>query len=111
MIFEKKNSVKILARSSIFPAFQAKLNFKVTPLDRGYFNVIFANEDGLLNNPGTCLFFFNISNFIIVFFSHIGIVMHIILIKMSHNSVLLINSPSKRGDVETLARSSIFSSS
>ena len=27
---EKKNSVEILARSSIFPEFQTKVNFKVT---------------------------------------------------------------------------------
>ena len=32
------------------------------------------------------------------------------LIKMSRNSMLLINNPSKRGDVKTLARSSIFPS-
>ena len=30
----------------------------------------------------------------------IGIAMHFIFIKLSHNSVLLINGPSKRGDVE-----------
>ena len=28
-----------------------------------------------------------------------------VLVKLSHNSMLLINNPSKRGDVETLARS------
>ena len=33
------------------------------------------------------------------------------LFKMSRNLVLLINNPSKRDDVETLARSSIFPSS
>ena len=29
------------------------------------------------------------------FFNHIGIAMHIILVKISRNSVLLINNPSK----------------
>ena len=41
----------------------------------------------------------------------IGIAMYFVLVKLSHNSVLLINDPSKRGDMETLVRSSIFSSS
>ena len=39
--------------------------------------------------------------------SHICIAMHFILVKMFHNLVLLINNPSKRGDMETLVRSSI----
>ena len=39
--------------------------------------------------------------------SHISIAMHFILVELSRNSLLLIDDPSKRGDVETLARSSI----
>ena len=35
------------------------------------------------------------------------IAMHFTLIKLSHNLSLLIDDPSKRGDVETLARSSV----
>ena len=49
--------------------------------------------------PGHAYFLF--LNFV-QFFSHIGIVMHIILVKMSRNSMLLIHNPSKRGDVKTL---------
>ena len=37
----------------------------------------------------------------------IGIAMYFGPVKLSHNSVLLINDPSKRGDVETLTRSSV----
>ena len=33
--------------------------------------------------------------------------MHFVLIKMSRNPMLLTNKPSKRGDVETLVRSSV----
>ena len=47
----------------------------------------------------------------VVLFQVICIAMHFILVKMSRNLVLLINNPSKRGDVETLVRSSIFLSS
>ena len=60
---------------------ELKVNFKVTALDRGYFNFIFANKDGLLNNSGT--FVFLISNVIVVSLSHIGIAMHVILVEMS----------------------------
>ena len=35
------------------------------------------------------------------------ITMHFVVVKMSHNLVLLINDPSKRGDVKTLTRSSV----
>ena len=41
----------------------------------------------------------------------IDIAMHFVPVKLSCNSVLLINNPSKRDDVETLARSSTFLSS
>ena len=37
--------------------------------------------------------------------------MHFILVKISRNLVLLIDNPSKRGDVEILARSSVSLSS
>ena len=37
----------------------------------------------------------------------IGIAINFVLVKLSRNSVLLINDPSKRGDVEILARSSV----
>ena len=38
----------------------------------------------------------------------IGIAMHFVLVELSRNSLLLINDPSKKGDVKTLARSSVF---
>ena len=41
------------------------------------------------------------------FFSQIRIAMHFIRVELSRNSLLLINNPSKRDDVETLAWSSI----
>ena len=41
----------------------------------------------------------------------IGIAMHFVLVKLSRNSVLLINDPSKIGDMETLVRSSVSPSS
>ena len=43
--------------------------------------------------------------------SHISIAMHFVLVELSRNSLLLIDDPSKRGDVETLARSSVSPSS
>ena len=42
---------------------------------------------------------------------HVCIAMHFIFAKISRILALLINNPSKRGDVETLARSSISLSS
>ena len=77
-----------------FPLYsKQKWILKWLSLDKGYFNFIFANEDGLWNNPGTYVFF--ISNFII-FLSHVGIVMHIVHIKMSRNLILLICDLSKK---------------
>ena len=38
-------------------------------------------------------------------------VMHFVLIELSRNSLLLIGDPSKKGDVETLTRSSVSASS
>ena len=48
--------------------------------------------------------------FVILFSSHVRIAMNFVRIELSHNSLLLINDPSKRGGVETLARSSVFPS-
>ena len=39
--------------------------------------------------------------------SHVRIAMHFIRIELSRNSLLLVNNPLKRGDVETLGRSSV----
>ena len=43
--------------------------------------------------------------------SHVYIAMHLVLVKLSRISLLLIDDPLKRGDVETLARSSVSLSS
>ena len=48
---------------------------------------------------------------LVVILSHNSIVMHFILVKLSRNSLLLIDNPSKRGDMETLAQSSVSPSS
>ena len=37
----------------------------------------------------------------------IGIAMHFVSVKLSRNSMLFANNSSKKGDVETLARSSV----
>ena len=37
----------------------------------------------------------------------IGIAMHFVLVELSRNSLLLIDDPSKRGDVETAVRPSV----
>ena len=39
--------------------------------------------------------------------SHNSIAMHFVLIEFSCNSLLLVDNPSKKGDVETLVRSSV----
>ena len=43
--------------------------------------------------------------------SHNSIAMHFVLVELPRNSLLLTNDHSKRGDVETLARSSVSPSS
>ena len=83
---------------------------KWLPLDRDYFKFyLFAKgESILIISRHTSLW---AHNFVIFISSHICIAMHFILIKMSCNLMLLTNNPSKRGDVETWARSSVFPSS
>ena len=51
------------------------------------------------------------SNSVVVFFIAIALPCILFLVKMSRKSELLIDDPSKRDDVETLARSSVFPSS
>ena len=64
-------------------------------------NFTFEKGEGLLIIPGRTFLFCHIV------LGHISIAMHFIFVKVSHNSVLLISNPSKRGDVEILARSSV----
>ena len=59
--------------------------------------------------PEHAYFLFSILSLVVL--DLVDIAIHVILVEMSHNSVLLINNLSKRGDVETLMRSSVFPSS
>ena len=72
-------------------------------------SLFFVNKNGLSNNPGTSVMLG--FQFCHILSSHICITMHFIPVKMSRNLVLLINNPSKRGDVETWARSLVSPSS
>ena len=87
---------------------KSKWTLKWLPLDRGYFKFYFHKGESILiilchTYLLTCKF--------IILFQVICITMHFVLVKMSRNSMLLTNNLSKRGDAETLARSSIFPSS
>ena len=78
---------------------------KRLPLDRGYFKVHFSKGESFLIISGhisllirNASFYFKSCSHCHAFFIHI---------ELSRNSLLLINNPLKRGDVETLARSSV----
>ena len=86
---------------------KSKWTLKWLPLDRGYFKFYFHKGESILII--SCHTYLLTRKFVILF-QVICIAMHFALVKMSHNSMLLINNPSKRGDVETLTRSSVFSS-
>ena len=88
---------------------KSKWTLKWLPLNRGYFKFYFhKGESILIISCHTHLLTRKFCHFIS---SHICITMHFVLVKMSLNLVLLTNNPSKRGDVETLMRSSVFPSS
>ena len=78
---------------------------KWLPLDKSYFKFYFYKGESLLII--SCRMYLSIRKFFHFISSHICITMHFILAKMSRNLVLLINNSSKRGDVETLAWSSV----
>ena len=88
---------------------KSKWTLKWLPLDRGYLKFYFHKGESL--PIISCHTYLSTRNFVIFISSHIYIAMHFILVKISRNLVLLINNPSKRGDVETLAPSSVSSSS
>ena len=69
-------------------------------------NFTFEKGEGLLITMGHTFFFCRH-----IVLSRVSIAMHLIFVEMSRNLELLTNNPSKRGDVETLTRSSIFPSS
>ena len=58
-----------------------------------------------------CHIYLSTRNLIVLFQVIVCIAMHFVLVEMFRNSVLLIDNPSKRGDVETATRSSVFLSS
>ena len=86
-----------------------KWTLKWPPLDRGYFKFYFYKRESLLII--SCHTYLLTRKFVILFQVIFCIAMHFILVKMSRNSMLLINNPSKRGDVKTLVRSSVSPSS
>ena len=77
-------------------------------LDRGYFKFcffFFYKRRKFANNLVPYILFN--SQFCCFVSSHVRIAMHFVLVELSRNLLLLIDDPSKRGDVKTLARSSI----
>ena len=83
-----------------------KWTLKWLPLDRGYFKFYFftKGESILIIS---CHTYFSIRKSVISFQVVIALSSILFLVKMSSNSMLLINNPSKRGDLETLAWSSV----
>ena len=79
--------------------------FRSLPLDRGYFKLYFHKGESILII--SCHTYLGTRKFVIFISGRVCIAIHFVLVKMSQNSILLIDHPSKRGDVETLARSSI----
>ena len=108
-ISRKRGSVEILVRSSIFSKFHSKWNLKWLPPDKGYFKFCFHKSESILII--SCHTYLGTHKFIILF--QVIFVLPCILFssKCPVIWVLLINNPSKRGDVEILARSSISPSS
>ena len=103
------SSVEIMVRSSISPKFQIKMNFKWLPLNRDHFKFYFHKDESIL--IVSCHTYLLTRKFIILFQVIFVLPCIFVLVKISYNSMLLINNPLKRGDVKTLARSLISSSS
>ena len=88
---------------------KSEWTLKWLSLDRGYFKFYFHKGESMLII--TCHTYLLACNFVILFQVVFVLACILFLFKMSRNLVLLINNSSKRGDVETLARSSVFPSS
>ena len=88
---------------------KSKWTLKWLPLDRSYFKFYFHKGESILII--TCHTYLLTRKFVILFQVIIALPCILFLLKMSRNLVLLINNPSKREDVETLVRSSVFPSS
>ena len=78
---------------------------KRLPLDRGYFKVYFFKRGKFSNNLVSHIYLStrNMS----FYFKSCSHCHAFCCVELSRNSLLLINNPSKRGNVETLARSSV----
>ena len=105
---EKGTPWKFLLDSRFLRNSKLKWTLKWLPLDRSYFKFYFHKGESILII--SCHTYSPIRHFVILF-RVICIAMYFFLVKMSRNLVLLINNPSKRGDVETLVRSSVSPSS
>ena len=84
---------------------KSKWTLKWLPLERGYFKFYFHKGENILII--LCHTYLLTRNFFILFQIIFVLPCILFLFKISRNLVLLIDHPSKRGDVETLARSSI----
>ena len=83
-----------------------KWTLKWLPLDRGYFKFYFHKGESILII--SCHTYLLTRKFVILFQVIFVLPCILFLFKMSRKSVLLINYPSRRGDMETAARSSVF---
>ena len=84
---------------------KSKWTLKWLPLDKGYFKFYFRKGESILII--SCHTYLLIRNFVILFQAIFVLPFIFFLFKMSRDLVLLIDHLSKRGDVETLARSSV----
>ena len=91
-----------------FRSFKSKWTLEWLPFDRGYFKFYFHRGESILII--LCHTYLLTRNLVILFHVIFVLPCIFILVKVSHNLMLLINNPLKRGDVETLARSSVFPS-
>ena len=82
---------------------KSKWALKWLPLDRGYFKFYFHKDESILII--SCHTYLLTRNFVFQIIFVLPCILF--LFKMSRNLVLLIDHPLKRGDVKTLARSSI----
>ena len=88
---------------------KSKWALKWLPLDRSYFKFYFHKGESILII--TCHTYLLARNFVILFQVIFVLPCILFLFKMSRNLMLLIDHPSKRGDVKILAQSSISLSS
>ena len=103
---EKGISWKFWLDSRFFRNSKSKWALKWLPFDRDYFKFYFHKGESILII--SCHTYLLTRNFVILFQVIFVLPCILFLFKISCNLVLLIDHPSKRGDVETLAWSSVF---